>query len=181
MYFGCLQAVLVILKILAYTEDHADVSKRFWLMVGVTLISCVTFHLCWNRLTNCWNTGRTSGSLKINATDDEQNKSTESASSSTADKASHIDQDEANQLSSMFTIKQLLKVGKPDSVLISCAFLFLIVCSVSQSVIPYYTGLVVNYIAIERSVEKFEHYLYYLGGVTLLAGVSAGLRAGFFR
>lgn len=56
-------------------------------------------------------------------------------------------------------------------------FFFLILSSVSMSFIPYYTGQVINHIAIAPSASKFQEAILIMSGITIVSAISAGLRA----
>lgn len=66
---------------------------------------------------------------------------------------------------------------KPYLHLYVIGFFFLIICSASMSFIPYYTGQVINHIAIAPSTSKFQQAILIMSGITIVSAMSAGLRA----
>ena len=180
VYYVCFQAVYIVIKILVYSEDHKDhIPKRFWLMIGLTLISCVTFYCCWRTLAGY---KRPIGNSKFVDRDNEYvvNKLSDEICDNDQGKMNSIDQKEAENLASSEMIMKLFKMAKPDMFYILIAFIFLVICSISQSIMPYYTGLVINHIIIDKSVKKFNLALLHMALITFLAGVAAGFRAGIF-
>lgn len=65
---------------------------------------------------------------------------------------------------------------KPDIHLYILGFSFLIISSSSMSFIPYYTGQVINHIAISPSTEEFERSILIMVGISIISAVAAGLR-----
>jgi len=157
--YGALQATYVLVKIIYAEDDNSDFG-RFWALSGITLFSSVALYYCWSAL-GFHHSFNKSQRLK--------------------DSGSNNKVLENNQLSTAIIILELLKVASPDICFVVPAFMFLVICSLCQSVIPFYTGLVVNNLVIERSLEKSNKALLVLALVTLLRGVSAGVRAGLFR
>ena len=183
-YFGCLQAMYVVAKILAFSEDHPNhVPKRFWALVALTLCSSVTFFLCWRILSSFCRRSRLQkhGELNVNEGEgDAQSQPSGGDDKNNEGKMNAEDKVLADQQSSFSMIINLFKMAGPDMPFILLALLFLIICSVSQAIMPYYTGEVINYIVIDKSIEKFNRALLFMALITLLAGFAAGCRAGLF-
>ena len=45
--------------------------------------------------------------------------------------------------------------------------------------IPYYTGMIINHIAISPSPEDFQHAILVMSSITVVSALSAGLRGMF--
>ena len=65
---------------------------------------------------------------------------------------------------------------KPDIHLYISGFSFLIISSSAMSFIPYYTGQIINHIAISPSTEEFERAILIMVGISIISAVTAGLR-----
>ena len=65
---------------------------------------------------------------------------------------------------------------KPDIHLYILGFSCLIISSSAMSFIPYYTGQVINHIAISPSTEEFERAILIMVGISIVSAVTAGLR-----
>ena len=65
---------------------------------------------------------------------------------------------------------------KPDVHLYISGFSFLIISSSAMSFIPYYTGQIINHIAISPSTEQFERAILIMVGISIISAVAAGLR-----
>ena len=65
---------------------------------------------------------------------------------------------------------------KPDIHLYISGFSFLVISSSAMSFIPYYTGQIINHIAISPSTEEFQRAILIMVGISIISAVSAGLR-----
>ena len=178
------------MKILYYT-DSTDVKMepiRVWTLLGLTLASCVTLPVSWKMMTSS-KRSIVKRRLNGNSTDSEQGSSEEKESllSENSDEDSESSDDEnINMLgkneSGKFTAWQavikLLKLSKNDICYILLALLFMTMCSIAEIFLPYFTGQVIDYIVIEKSVEKFKQAIMYMALLTLFAGFVAGTRDG---
>ena len=81
------------------------------------------------------------------------------------------------RLSTTQIMWRIVRYTKPFLHLYICGFFFLIVSSAAMSFIPYYTGQVINHIAIAPSAGKFEQAIVIMSGITVISAVAAGLRA----
>ncbi len=87
-------------------------------------------------------------------------------------------QKNTSSVSSIKTMCKLVKYSRPDIHFYILGFTFLVVSSSAMSFIPYYTGQVINHIAISPSMEKFEQAIMVMSIVTIVSAISAGLRGG---
>ena len=81
------------------------------------------------------------------------------------------------RLSTWQILWRIICYTKPYLHLYIVGFFFLIISSASMSFIPYYTGQVINHIAIAPSTSKFQQAILIMSGITVISAVSAGLRA----
>ena len=70
----------------------------------------------------------------------------------------------------------IITYTKPDIHLYISGFTFLIISSSAMSFIPYYTGQIINHIAISPSTEQFERAILIMVGISIISAVAAGLR-----
>ena len=76
VYYGCIQAIYIVMKVLIYMEDNSNhIPERFWIMVSITLLSCMMLHCCWRILTCC---KRRTITLKLNVNNGGPSDNTES-------------------------------------------------------------------------------------------------------
>ena len=73
---------------------------------------------------------------------------------------------------------QLIGYTRPDALWYIGGFIFLVVGSAAMSFIPYYTGQVINHIAISPSTTEFKQAIIVMSAITLVSAVCAGMRAG---
>ena len=81
------------------------------------------------------------------------------------------------RLSTLQIMWRIVGYTKPYIHFYILGFFFLILSSASMSFIPYYTGQVINHIAIAPSTTKFQEAILIMSGITVISAVSAGLRA----
>lgn len=200
IYYGCFTAIFIVIKIMYFTEDSRNnMPARVWFMLGITLVTIITTYACWKLLSLSRST-YTRKKLEINRSGDASSidstgtSGSESGSEGVGSDAEDSDDDadddddgckmnpvdkrEASKLSGVATICKLIMLAKKDLVYVLIAFLFLITCSVCEVFLPYYTGNVLNYIIIDKSLTKFKESMLYMALLALLAGFSAGMRGG---
>lgn len=84
----------------------------------------------------------------------------------------------APSMSSIRVMWRLLRYCRPDAHLYVLGFTFLVISSSTMSFIPYYTGQVINHIAIKPSMKRFEQAIMVMSIVTVVSAITAGLRGG---
>uniref|UniRef100_A0A8C4TLE6 ABC-type oligopeptide transporter ABCB9 n=1 Tax=Erpetoichthys calabaricus TaxID=27687 RepID=A0A8C4TLE6_ERPCA len=85
-----------------------------------------------------------------------------------------------NRGSSKATISRLLSYTKEDAGVLGVAFVFLILAALGECFIPYYTGLAVDGIVIQKSMVVFTKVLTCLLATTSFS-FAAGIRGGMFN
>ena len=181
VYYGCAQAIYVVLKIMFFTEYSMDsMDKRVWILLGIALFTCLTPYFSWKILANTDVSNRKSqGFTSINK-DDGDSSSIKSDASDEEENLNALDKEMADQVHATRSVMSLIYLAKNDIPYIILSLVSLLLCSSAQVFLPYYTGLVLNYIVIERSVEKFKQSMIYMALITIAAGFFSGTRAGFF-
>ncbi len=87
---------------------------------------------------------------------------------------------ESKSSKSTVTISRLLSVSKPDIHYLLLAFLFLLCASVGEMFIPYYTGQVIDSIAIDKDSGKFHRSIIIMALLSFVTAVCSGFRGGIF-
>ncbi|XP_043924853.1 ABC-type oligopeptide transporter ABCB9 [Protopterus annectens] len=85
-----------------------------------------------------------------------------------------------NATSSSATIGRLLFYCRPDANLLIIAFVFLVVAALGEVFTPYYIGLAIDGIVIEKNIEKFSNVLLRLSFLGVGSSFAAGVRGGIF-
>ena len=89
--------------------------------------------------------------------------------------------DKVRTLDTGASISQLLSFAYPDWLLLLLAFLFLFIAAIASSLIPKYTGEVVNYVSGENpDAHKFHTAIYLLTASAICSGVFSGFRGAVF-
>ena len=181
VYYGCAQAIYVVLKIMFFTEySMNNMDKRVWILLGISLFTCLTPYFTWKILASTVVPERKrQGFTSINNKDDD----TSSIKSNDSDKEENLnvlDKEVADKLKAVSSVKMLVSLAKKDIPYILVSLISLFLCSGAQVFLPYYTGLVLNYIVIDQSEEKFKQAMLYMALITVAAGFFSGTRAGFF-
>ena len=183
LYYSCFTAVYAVVKIMYFIEDSNPKNRRMWVIIGITLTSIFMTYINWiflgmkfNKKTHLSLNIETQSSAPFFSTNSEKEDDTEHKQ----DDVNSLDKADAVKYSTSKTLLKLIKLAKYDVFYICVAFLFLVLCSVGQIFLPFYTGQVVNYIIIERSMQKFQDAMLHLALITVATGFAAGIRAGVF-
>ena len=157
-------------------ERHPS-HPRLWALVAWSSISLLLYGLLYYTLTNIdphvsLLRGR---HLFVNIQGDEETPliSGVAAASKRDSNRSKV----TRRLSTTMIMWRIVKYTKPYIHLYIFGFFFLIVSSAAMSSIPYYTGKVINHIAISPSTSEFQRAILIMAGITVVSAVSAGLRA----
>ncbi|KAG2470599.1 ATP-binding cassette sub-family B member 9 [Polypterus senegalus] len=86
-----------------------------------------------------------------------------------------------NRGSSKATISRLLSYTKEDAGVLGVAFVFLILAALGECFIPYYTGLAVDGIVIQKSMVVFTKALLLMLLLAISSSFAAGIRGGMFN
>ncbi|XP_069820091.1 ABC-type oligopeptide transporter ABCB9 isoform X1 [Dendropsophus ebraccatus] len=78
------------------------------------------------------------------------------------------------------TVGRLLAYSKQDSGYLTVAFVFLVLCTLGEIFSPYYTGLVIDGIVVQRSLKQFSEAVVILAVLAVGSSFSAGVRGGLF-
>ncbi|XP_065667262.1 ABC-type oligopeptide transporter ABCB9 [Hydra vulgaris] len=177
LYYSCFTALYTVVKIIYFLEDDLKNKWKMWIAISITISSVFFTYINWFFLGLKFNKkSKNNEETEVHM----QSNSKEYIKRNKQNNLNVLDEMEAKKYSTSKTLLKLLKLAKYDTFYICVAFLFLILCSIGQVFLPFYTGLVLNYIIIDKSIQKFQDAILHLALVTLATGFAAGIRAGVF-
>ncbi|KAK6476482.1 ATP-binding cassette sub-family B member 9 [Huso huso] len=163
-----------VMKLLLYSEVMESLSDPWFLcLVAWTCISALATFLTWKLLSLVQPVRETTLGINSEAASPEE---TESLLDSEEDSSKGAKKD----TTSPATIGRLLSYSKHDAALLGLAFLFLIVAAVGETFIPYYTGLAVDAIVIQKDMEAFSKSMIIISVFAIVSSFAAGVRGGVF-
>ena len=110
---------------------------------------------------------------------DENSPLLSGADSKSGQQKEDVKKDEkARKMSSLRVMLKLLHYCRPDAHLYILGFTFLILAASAMAFIPYYTGQVINHIAITPSMKNFKQAILIMSLITVVNAICAGLRGG---
>ncbi|KAM4053825.1 ABC-type oligopeptide transporter ABCB9 isoform 1-T2 [Anomaloglossus baeobatrachus] len=152
------------IKLLLYSEEDKPVKDPwFWSLLMWTWVSSAVTLLTWKQMgemTPCRQEGRSYSEVF----DDQERRQKQEGKSEI----------------SGATVGRLLSYSKQDFGYMLTAFLFLILCTLGEIFSPYYTGLVIDGIVVQRSLKQFSSAVVILAVLAVGSSFSAGLRGGLF-
>ncbi|CAM5162095.1 unnamed protein product [Eretmochelys imbricata] len=78
------------------------------------------------------------------------------------------------------TIHKLLSYTKPDALFLGIATFFLLVAALGETFLPYYTGLAIDGIVIQKSMDQFSTAVVIMSLLAIGSSFAAGIRGGVF-
>ncbi|XP_041079715.1 ATP-binding cassette sub-family B member 9 isoform X2 [Polyodon spathula] len=142
-----------VVKLLLYTEVMESLNDPWFLcLVAWTCVSALATFLAWKLLSLVQPVREATFSISSEAASPEE---TEHLLDSEEDRSKGVKKDTASPA----TIGRLLSYSKHDAALLGLAFLFLIVAAVGETFIPYYTGLAVDAIVIQKDMKAFSKFM----------------------
>lgn len=180
LYYSIAVVVFVVIKFLLSTECSMDKNAKIWLwcFMGWSVLGTIKTNLLWHFLSRIkavtLSTEQEIGSIQeretlLNVGDFSHDDSSADQEDTTTD--------EENNISSW----RLMSYCKPDIPFISLASLVLLLAASGEIFIPYYTGQVIDGIAIEKDKEKFTKAIVIMTLISLGTAIAAGLRGGIFN
>ena len=181
LYCGIGIVVFVVAKFLLSTECSLNSNSKIWLwsFMGWTVCSTVMAYGQWYLLCKikftCMSTEQEIGSIQereslIHGGDFDDSD----------DKTSSVENHTKKEKESDISTWRLLSNCKPDIPYISLATFFLLLAATGEIFIPYYTGEVIDSIAIEKNKAKFMTSILIMTLISLGTAIAAGLRGGLF-
>ncbi|OCU02034.1 ATP-binding cassette sub-family B member 9 isoform X1 [Xenopus laevis] len=161
-------AVYTLIKLLLYSEYEKPVKDPwFWGLLAWTWIASAGTHCSWiqmSKIPSKWAKCR----LHSHSNGDQDQKHNDDQKQKAKTKVSRAN------------IGKLLSYSKQDAVYLILAFVFLLLCTLGEIFSPYYTGLVIDGIVVQRSLEQFSNAIVLLTLLAIASAFSAGVRGGLF-
>ena len=173
--------VFVVIKFLLSTECTLDKNSKLWLwcFMGWTVGSTIMANGLWYLLSKIkvmgMSTEQETGSIQERETLLDVNDCNNS-DDSISNEENHTKKEKENIISAW----RLMSYCKPDIPYISVASLVLLLAATGEIFIPYYTGQVIDGIAIEKDKAKFMNAIVIMTLISLGTAIAAGLRGGLF-
>ncbi|XP_075424408.1 ABC-type oligopeptide transporter ABCB9 isoform X3 [Ascaphus truei] len=157
-----------VIKLLLYSEAEKPVRDPwFWSLLTWTWLSSAVTLWAWRRLGRV-TPGRERSGLYSPLTGDQEGA------------RERRQKQEAGSRVSGATVGRLLSYSKQDAGYLTAAFIFLLLCTVGETFSPYYTGLVIDGIVVQRSLKQFSNAVVILSVLAVGSSFSAGVRGGLF-
>ena len=148
-----------------------------WALVAWSAVSLVLYGLLFYALTKIESHSSLlrSRHLFVNLQRSEEIPLLQGQVTNSSDAKGSKDETTTRRLSTAQIMWRIVRYTKPFLHLYMSGFFFLIVSLVAMSFIPYYTGQVINHIAIAPSASKFQQAIIIMSGITIISAVAAGL------
>ncbi|XP_025914540.1 ATP-binding cassette sub-family B member 9 isoform X1 [Apteryx rowi] len=78
------------------------------------------------------------------------------------------------------TIHKLLAYTKPDAFFLGVASFFLLVAALGETFLPYYTGVAIDGIVVQKSMDRFSTAVLVMSLLAIGSSFAAGIRGGVF-
>lgn len=181
LYCGIGVVVFVVGKFLLSTECSLDSSSKIWLwaFMGWTVSSTVMANGLWYLLCKI-KFSSISTEQEIGSIQERERLLHVGDFGDSDDRASSDENHAKKEKESDISAWRLLSYCKPDILYISLASLFLLLAATGEIFIPYYTGEVIDSIAIEKNKAKFMTSILIMTLISLGTAIATGLRGGFF-
>ncbi|CAH1230516.1 ABCB9 [Branchiostoma lanceolatum] len=164
-------------KLLLYSEKEDNILQKrwFWAQFGGSLVGCVVFYLNWTLLTKI----KTQPHLSVNKEEGTEEEIESLVGDKPKDKKTK--KKKIKDEDGKSAVLKLMSYSKPDILYLLIATAFLFGAAVSDIFEPYYTGQVIDGIAIEKSQAKFTRAIVIMTLLSIASSVCAGLRGGVFK
>uniref|UniRef100_A0A8D0GYY7 ABC transmembrane type-1 domain-containing protein n=1 Tax=Sphenodon punctatus TaxID=8508 RepID=A0A8D0GYY7_SPHPU len=159
-----LVGIYALVKLLLYSEVRRTIQDPwFWSLFTWTYVSLAATFCLWQLLSSVTPaTGETLGPTEAEEID---------APGATRGK---------KEETSGATIHKLLSYTKPDTHLLVVAFFFLLVAALGETFLPYYTGLAIDGIVVQKSMDQFSTAVVIMSLLAVGSSFAAGIRGGVF-
>lgn len=181
LYYSIGVVVFVVVKFLLSTECSLDKNSKIWqwCFMGWTVGSTVMANGLWYLLSKIKVLGMSTeheiGSIQ------ERESLLDVGDFNDSDGGAPSDENQTKkEKESTISAWRLMSYCKPDIPHISLASLFLLLAATGEIFIPYYTGQVIDSIAIEKDKAKFMTSILIMTLISLGTAIAAGLRGGMF-
>lgn len=181
LYCGIAVVVFVVGKFLLSTECSLDSNPKIWLwaFMGWTVGSTVMAYGLWYLLCKLKFIGM-STEQEIGSIQERESLLHVDDFDDSDDRASSDENPTKKEKEGNISALRFLSYCKPDIPYISLASLFLLLAATGEIFIPYYTGEVIDSIAIEKNKAKFMTSILIMTLISLGTAIATGLRGGLF-
>jgi len=168
--------IVIVIKVLMGTECDLDKMAKVWLWGFAG----------WHFLCSCALVGSWYGMSKLRV---HLSFSTEEEIGSVLERERLLDEEESSdeesiegrkKTKSTVSIWTIISYSKPDITYLLLAFFFLLSACAAQIFIPFYTGQVIDGIAIKKDRKLFEQSILIMALIAFAEAICAGLRGGIF-
>ncbi|XP_029426836.1 ATP-binding cassette sub-family B member 9 [Rhinatrema bivittatum] len=162
-----LLGVYALIKLLLYSESEKPVKDPwFWSLFIWTYVSAAATFSCWWLLTLITPSGPSPAFYsELRAEETERQDSAHEGKEPALPRAA---------------ISRLLSFSKPDALYLGVAFFFLLASALGETFTPYFTGLVIDGIVVQRSLDQFSSAVLILSLLAVGSSFAAGVRGGLF-
>lgn len=175
-YFQTALVIVIVVKILMSTECNLDKMGKVWLW-SFSGWSC----FCSCVLVGFWYWMSKMRTPTIYSTEEEIGDVLEREGLLDEDGFTSDEENmEERKNKSTVSFLHILAYCKPDIGYLVLGFFFLLSACGAQIFIPYYTGQVIDGIAITKDRKKFEQAILIMAMIALIEAICAGLRGGIF-
>ncbi|ELT94942.1 hypothetical protein CAPTEDRAFT_6286 [Capitella teleta] len=167
-----------LVKMLMFSEVFADDLKQpwFWAIFSWSLLFSLLFPAQWRTLSGVSPSGdKKTESKSVNSDEEPLVRDEE------ANKQNDEEKKKKKEQKKSITVWRLIKFSTPDIPILLVAFIFMTASSTAEIFTPWFTGQVIQGIAIEKSQSKFTHAIIIMGLLAAASALCAGLRGGFFK
>ena len=167
------------ISVLVPSQSRQPRHPWLWALIAWSVVSLILYGLLFYVLTKIESHSslQRSRHLFVNLQSSEETPLLNDHVTTSSDAKESRDEMTNRRLSTAQIMWRIVRYTKPFLHLYIFGFFFLIVSSAAMSFIPYYTGQVINHIAIAPSASKFQQAIIIMAGITIISAVAAGLRA----
>ncbi|XP_031572026.1 ATP-binding cassette sub-family B member 9-like [Actinia tenebrosa] len=182
-YFQGAIVIFLVVKFLMSTECHLEKTSKIWLW-GFSAWNCVCsvlLVLCCYELSKI----EVPTSIRSSLSTDKEISDVLEREKLLGDEDTNSDDENSEQrkkssVKAKVSMSSIFAYSKPDILYLLLAFFFLLTACAAQIFIPYYTGKVIDGIAIKRDRKMFEQAILIMSLIALVEAIAAGLRGGIF-
>ncbi|KAG6934694.1 ATP binding cassette subfamily B member 9 [Chelydra serpentina] len=165
-----LVGIYALVKLLLYSEVRKTIRDPwFWSLFAWTYVSLAATFCLWQLLSSV-----TSSREALGVSSEFRVEAEEICD------PSPVPAQEKREEASGATIHKLLSYTKPDALFLGIATFFLLVAALGETFLPYYTGLAIDGIVIQKSMDQFSTAVVIMSLLALGSSFAAGIRGGVF-
>ncbi|XP_039361345.1 ATP-binding cassette sub-family B member 9 isoform X1 [Mauremys reevesii] len=165
-----LVGIYALVKLLLYSEVRKTIRDPwFWSLFAWTYVSLAATFCLWQLLSSV-----TSSREALGVSSESRAEAEEICD------PSPVTVQEKREEASRATIHKLLSYTKPDALFLGIATFFLLVAALGETFLPYYTGLAIDGIVIQKSMDQFSTAVVIMSLLAIGSSFAAGIRGGVF-